>query len=946
VDDDEGSTTGSVRERVRRVRVRRVLALLCALVLVPLVAAPAAGAATSTPTSTVTTSPDVLEQAQRVPVGAEPDGRAVSLDVSVFTERGATGRRPAVVLAHGFGGSKDDLAAWAQTLARRGYVALTFTARGFGASGGDIHLDAPAYEIADGSKLIDLLAARPDVQLDAPGDPRVGVAGGSYGGAFALMLAADDRRVDADVPAITWNDLAQALFPQSAQAGGLPATAAGTAPAADPGVLKSRWASLFFASGATPAPGQGPTGCGRFAPGACAAYTAAATTGVANPQVLELLRASSPAPLLGRLRAPTLLVQGEQDSLFGLDQADASARAIAATGTPVAVRWIDGGHDGTGADAARLGGLQDDALAWFDHYLLGRKASDAASLDFRYDVPPTSALARDVVQTLHTPAYPGLAGSTSSRRDLPLTGAAQTLVSPPGGAPAAVTGLPGTGPLLGAASGLGGLRALGVLPGQSALFDAPVQTSPLTVVGSSRVRLSVTSSARDATLFVGLWDVAADRTGTLPQQLVAPVRLVGLTPGTPREVDVALPGVVRTVRAGHHLQLVVSSTDQAYAVPRDARTYQVSLVGAQLSVPTADGTVVAGGAPLVPPGLALGVGLLALASLALALWRRRSRRRLHADPALTGVPLVVDGLVKTYRDGQRAVDGVSWRAEQGQVVGLLGPNGAGKTTTLRMVVGLIHPDEGQVHVLGEPVLPGAAVLGEIGVLIEGPGFLPHLSGRANLLAYWAATGRPLDEAHLDEALAVADLGSAIERRVRGYSQGMRQRLGIAQAMLGLPNVLVLDEPTNGLDPPQILALRGVLRDYAATGRTVVVSSHLLSEVEQTCSHVVVMHRGRVVTTGSVADLVVGGDLVVRLVGPDGEAAAPEQVSAAAASVVGLAHVTGAVPGEDGTLTVTGPLDRPDVVRHLVQAGFDVDTVGGRRHLEEVFMSLVAETGAS
>ena len=141
----------------------------------------------------------------------------------------------------------------------------------------------------------------------------------------------------------------------------------------------------------------------------------------------------------------------------------------------------------------------------------------------------------------------------------------------------------------------------------------------------------------------------------------------------------------------------------------------------------------------------------------------------------------------------------------------------------------------------------------IGSFVEGSGFLPHLSGKANLDLYWRATGRPAQDAHMAEALEIAGLGSAINRRVRTYSQGMRQRLAIAQAMLGLPDLLLLDEPTNGLDPPQIHAMREVLRRYAATGRTVVVSSHLLSEVEQTCSHVVVVHLGTTIAAGTVAE---------------------------------------------------------------------------------------------
>ena len=149
----------------------------------------------------------------------------------------------------------------------------------------------------------------------------------------------------------------------------------------------------------------------------------------------------------------------------------------------------------------------------------------------------------------------------------------------------------------------------------------------------------------------------------------------------------------------------------------------------------------------------------------------------------------------------------------------------------------------------------AEILSRIGSFVEGSGFLPHLSGKANLDLYWKATGRPADDAHMAEALEIAGLGNAIDRRVRTYSQGMRQRLAIAQAMLGLPDLLLMDEPTNGLDPPQIHAMREVLRRYAQTGRTVLVSSHLLSEVEQTCSHVVVVHQGRTIASGTVAELV-------------------------------------------------------------------------------------------
>jgi ABC-2 type transport system ATP-binding protein len=231
------------------------------------------------------------------------------------------------------------------------------------------------------------------------------------------------------------------------------------------------------------------------------------------------------------------------------------------------------------------------------------------------------------------------------------------------------------------------------------------------------------------------------------------------------------------------------------------------------------------------------------------------------------VPLEISGLTKAYRNGELAVNDLSFRVERGQVLGLLGPNGAGKTTTMRMMMGLIRPDSGEIRIFGEQVTPGAPVLSRLGSFVEGPGFLPHLSGRDNIELYWAATGRPRADAHFEEALAIANLGKALDRATRTYSQGMRQRLAIAQAMLGLPDLLVLDEPTNGLDPPQIREMREVLKRYARDGRTVIVSSHMLAEVEQTCSHVVVMQRGRLVSAGPVSRLLSSAATVANGHGP-------------------------------------------------------------------------------
>jgi ABC-2 type transport system ATP-binding protein len=280
-----------------------------------------------------------------------------------------------------------------------------------------------------------------------------------------------------------------------------------------------------------------------------------------------------------------------------------------------------------------------------------------------------------------------------------------------------------------------------------------------------------------------------------------------------------------------------------------------------------------------------------------------------------------------------AVDDLSFRVESGQVLGLLGPNGAGKTTTLRMVMGLVHPTGGTMRVFGHKVYPGAPVLSRIGSFVEGPGFLPHLSGKANLELYWAATGRPAAQAHVAESLEIAGLGDAVHRRVRTYSQGMRQRLAIAQAMLGLPDLLVLDEPNNGLDPPQIHQMREVLRRYAATGRTVLVSSHLLAEVEQTCDHVVVMHRGRLVAAGSVEVIVAGGGEATFRVDD------PEAAASVLRSINGVEGVT--VDGPTVHANLDG-LPRSQALGALVKAGVAVEQAGPRRRLEDAFLQLVGE----
>ncbi len=880
----------------------------------------------------------VTETELRVDGTPESDGRPVQLDVTLMTTD-PTVARPAVVLAHGFGGTKNDSAETARTLARDGYTVITFTARGFGASGGLIHLDHPDYEGADARRIIDFAAGRPEVSKVGQ-DPVIGFAGASYGGALALLAAGLDPRVDAIVPAFTWNRLDRALFPQY-QVTGAAASLADVTPAATGGVFKRGWASrLFTDAGGREGPAAGDPLCGRFTAELCRGYRSAAETGRATPALTALLAQSGPHQVLSTVTAPTLIIAGEDDTLFPLDQADANLRGLPAS-TPARMKWVAGGHDGE----LSVDALLQDMESWFGRYL--QRNGSAADTSFSVLVPETSLVGEGGVRDPETRVaadYPGRGAERHERR-FALDGERQTILAPPGGTPAALTNLPGTGgALAGAATSVAGY-ALAVLPGQSATFTSKPVPDPVPVIGSGRVDLEVTSSTTSATLFVSLWDLGAEiersvngrttpgpSSAVLPQLAVAPVELNGLVPGRPERVTVALPPVSHQVPVEHRLQLVVSTTDQAYALPNQSAVYQVALAGeGALLLPEVALEVLGGNALHVPLPLIVVVALLGVAAVVAMVWLWRRRRAVQPEPDLAEVPLVVTDVVKTYKDGIRAVDGISFRAETGQVVGLLGPNGAGKTTAMRMLVGLIRPDSGEIYVHGEPVHAGADVLASVGAFIEGPGFLPHLTGRQNLDAYWQATGRPLEDAHLEEALEIAGLGAALDRRVRGYSHGMLQRLGIAQAMLGLPSLLVLDEPTNGLDPPQIKAMREVLADYAAAGRTVVISSHLLGEVEQTCSHVVVMDQGKIVLTGAVSALT-ASDTVTMIGLAEGEdlSGAERHLDARGIS----AERAG------GVLRVSGRVPRADIVQELVSHGYRVESVDGHRQLEEVFLSIV------
>ena len=229
-----------------------------------------------------------------------------------------------------------------------------------------------------------------------------------------------------------------------------------------------------------------------------------------------------------------------------------------------------------------------------------------------------------------------------------------------------------------------------------------------------------------------------------------------------------------------------------------------------------------------------------------------------ATAASAGPAISTSGLSKRYRGGQLAVDGLDLRVPQGSVFGFLGPNGSGKTTTIRMLLGLISPSAGNAELFGETVDAGhVGTLTRVGALIEGPAHYPYLSGRANLARYDAAdrTAEPRTRAQrIEHALEQVGLANAAEKKAKAYSLGMKQRLGLACALLQPRDLLILDEPTNGLDPQGMREIRGLITSLAAQGTTVFLSSHLLDEIEQVCTDVAVMSRGRLVSQGTVAGL--------------------------------------------------------------------------------------------
>jgi ABC-2 type transport system ATP-binding protein len=291
----------------------------------------------------------------------------------------------------------------------------------------------------------------------------------------------------------------------------------------------------------------------------------------------------------------------------------------------------------------------------------------------------------------------------------------------------------------------------------------------------------------------------------------------------------------------------------------------------------------------------------------------------------------IDGLRKRF-GSTRALDGMTFTVQPGEVTGFVGPNGAGKSSTIRVVVGLDAPDAGTATIGGRPYHSLKNPLGRVGSLLDAGALQPSRSARNHLL--WLAHSQGIKPGRVDEVIALAGLQAAARRRAGGYSLGMRQRLGIAAALLGDPAVLIFDEPFNGMDPEGIVWMKGFLRELAAQGRAVLVSSHLMSELQDTAGHLVVVGRGKVIADTSVADLIAaasGNRITLRTTAP---ADAMTVLTGAGAEVT----ATGS-----GVLTVSS-LSSERVVATLTSHAIPFSEVTAHRAtLEQAYMELTSQS---
>lgn len=502
----------------------------------------------------------------------------------LYTPASATAATPApaVLTTNGFGGSKDDQQAMAEALAQRGYVVLSYSGLGFGGSGCKIELDDPDWDGKAGSQLVSFLGGTKaatdgtridDVRLDGPGDPRVGMIGGSYGGQIQYAVAGQDPRVDTIVPIITWNDLAYSLTPNNTDL-----TSGVTS--STPGVAKYQWAVLFSAVGVADGiqniqadPSRDLTTCPNFDDRVCPGVIEAGITGQPSAQTLALLRHASVSSYINKIKIPTLLLQGQADTLFNLNESVATYTSLRRQGTPVKLVWQSWGHSNSTPAPGELGDgdggyspvdADGNPTAegrvveqWLAHYL--QDASEAPALDFSYFRDWVSYSGDATPAYGRAPSYPAgtnrrwlLSGTdtlATSKRDV--SPGSASFVTPPAGAPTSVTEI----------SALSQDVPLFDAPGTYAQYTSAPLLDDTDVVGAPKVRIKVSAlAAGSPSLFLKVQDVAPDGTVTQPGRLVAPIRPASLV----APVEVTLPAFVHRFATGHRIRLVVAGSDAAY----------------------------------------------------------------------------------------------------------------------------------------------------------------------------------------------------------------------------------------------------------------------------------------------------------------------------------------------------------------------------------------------
>ncbi|HSV40111.1 MAG TPA: alpha/beta fold hydrolase [Nocardioidaceae bacterium] len=496
----------------------------------------------------------------------------------LYTPTAATASRPApaILTTNGFGGSKDDQAPLARLAATNGYVVLSYSGLGFGGSTCKITLDDPDYDGKAGKQLIDFLAGLPAVKKDKGGDPKVGMVGGSYGGSIQFAVASVDPRLDTIVPLITWNDLSYSIGPNNTDQ--VTGVSTGT-----PGVIKLLWGAGFSGLGVLNGLQNGQQDparnipCPNFADFVCPALVTAGTTGYFQPDAVAALRHASVASYMSKIKIPTLLMQGQNDTLFNLNEAVATYKALKAQGTPVKMVWHSWGHSGGPAPGEiDLGNPDPTAqyetgriMSWFDHYLKGTNASTGPTFAYfrdwvGYTGNASPAFATSNAFPVGTAKSYTLSGASSLATSTPSAGS-NTFTTIAAGAPTSINPFD----VLGGYAPVPAMAPTDV-PGTFASWTTSVLASKVDVVGSPVVTLRINAPANALTqgagpsgqlvLFVKVLDVAPDGTASLIHGLEAPIRI----PDVSNPFKVTLPAIVHRFAAGHQIRLVISGGSNNY----------------------------------------------------------------------------------------------------------------------------------------------------------------------------------------------------------------------------------------------------------------------------------------------------------------------------------------------------------------------------------------------